>query len=120
MYIHGNVTLTVQDFDAAVRYYTDTLGFDLKARFGNDWAEVAVAGLTVGLHPAYEGAPTGTGIGKAAVGLEVADIAAGVTALQAKGVAFTTDIQDNGFLKIAHFADPEGNPLYLTQVAGGQ
>ena len=117
MYTGGNVTVMVKDFDAAVRYYTDTLGFELKARFGNEWAEVAAPGLTVGLHPAHEGAATG--MGQASLGLQVADIAAAVAALQAKGVGFTTGIQDKGYIQIAYFADLEGNALYLTQAGGG-
>ena len=115
MYISGNVTVMVRDFEGAVRFYTDALGMDLRMRAGMDWAEVGVPGLTIGLHHAsYDLGPAG---GHGSIGLQVDDIDATVALLRSRGVQ-PSDIEDNGFLKIAHFHDPEGNPLYVTQLAG--
>jgi len=51
LYSESQVTLMVPDMDAAVRFYTETLGLHLKARYGNEFAVVEAPGLTIGLHP---------------------------------------------------------------------
>jgi catechol 2,3-dioxygenase-like lactoylglutathione lyase family enzyme len=38
MFSSGNVTLYVSNIDAAVRFYSDTLGLKLAYRFGDHWA----------------------------------------------------------------------------------
>ena len=57
----GNATVYVSNMDAAVQFYTETLGLTLTNRFGNHWATLETgtcywthgeAGLTIGLHPA--------------------------------------------------------------------
>lgn len=40
----------VQDFDRAVRFYTETLGLKLLTRYGNDWAEVQGAERSMAAH----------------------------------------------------------------------
>ena len=45
----------VQDMDRAVKFYTETLGFPLKVRFGNNWAEVDAGSISIGLHPTEDG-----------------------------------------------------------------
>ena len=77
MYISGNVTVMVRDFEGAVRFYTDVLGMDLRMRGGMDWAEVGVPGLTIGLHHAsFDLGPAG---GHGSIGLQVDDIDAALT-----------------------------------------
>ncbi len=56
----GNATVYVSNMDAAVQFYTETLGLTLTNRFGQSlgdardgpcyWSEEG-AGLTIGLHP---------------------------------------------------------------------
>ena len=47
----SNITVMVTNMDAAVRFYTETLGMTLKSRYGNNWADVEGPGIAIGLHP---------------------------------------------------------------------
>jgi catechol 2,3-dioxygenase-like lactoylglutathione lyase family enzyme len=116
MFQTGNVTVMVGDFDRAVRFYTETLGLDMRYRAGNHWAEIATAGLTIGLHEAGEHGPRPGAQGALSIGLQVADIAGAMADLEGKGIPFGQVVED-GPIKLAHFSDPDGNPLYLCQVS---
>lgn len=112
MYTNGNLTLLVRDFDAAIHFYHEQLGLNLRVRYDNDWAEVEAPGLTIGLHAAED---TGEASSRASIGLQVADIEEAVASLRDRGVEFPGDIEDNDHLRIIHLHDPEGNGVYLTQ-----
>lgn len=113
MFKKGNVTLMVSDFERAVTFYTQTLALPLTERYGNEWAEVSLSGLTIGLHPAGETTPEA---GTSSVGLEVDDIDAAVAALKAKGVSFEAEIRDSEMIRIIPFKDPDCHTLYLAQL----
>jgi len=113
----GNATLYVSDMDRAVRFYVETLGFKLRARYGDHWAEVdAGGGLVLGLHPESPHAPKPGTLGAMSIGLDVNQpIAEVVQVLENRGVRFQGPVKDQGYIKIAYFADPDGNPLYLAE-----
>jgi catechol 2,3-dioxygenase-like lactoylglutathione lyase family enzyme len=119
----GNATLLVADLDRAVRFYVETLGFKLRVRDGlpKDRAEVdAGGGLVLGLHVASEqrGPRPGTQ-GSIAIGLEVNQpIDEVVQVLANRGVAFQGPVREDGAVKVALFADPDGNSLYLAEPYG--
>jgi catechol 2,3-dioxygenase-like lactoylglutathione lyase family enzyme len=114
----GNATLLVSEMDRAVRFYVETLGFKLRARFGDDWAEVdAGGGLVIGLHRARGSGPKAGDPGSISVGLEVNQPIAEVVAVLAnRGVGFHGPVKEDGPVKIAFFGDPDGNALYLAEV----
>ncbi len=98
----GNATVYVANMDAAVRFYTGTLGLTLTNRFGNHWATLESgpsywsehgARLTIGLHPvssAHAAPGTAGGIG---YGLETYEPAERVMArLQERGTRITSEI----------------------------
>jgi catechol 2,3-dioxygenase-like lactoylglutathione lyase family enzyme len=119
----GNATLLVADLDRAVRFYVETLGFKLRVRHGppRDWAEVdAGGGLVLGLHPAPEaperGGPRPGVRGSISIGLEVNQpIDEVVQVLSNRGVVFQGPVRQDGPVKRASFADPDGNALYLAE-----
>jgi predicted enzyme related to lactoylglutathione lyase len=113
------LTIMVADMDRAVRFYTETLGAEMRFRAGNEWAEVVLAGLAVGLHPAGSHSSTGP-TGGLSVGLQVADMQAAIAALQARGVDFPNGAVPSGNLVLAHFSDPDGTPMYLFAYGGQQ
>ena len=118
MYTAANVTLMVADFNRAVSFYTDTLGLTLKARYGDDWAEVAAPGLTIGLHPASERGPSAIHAEGLSIGLGVTGIEQVMAELQAKGVRFAPPgLIDTGVQQLANFRDPDQTPLYLYEMA---
>lgn len=106
-------TLMVSNLDKAVRFYTKVLGFQLKVRDGEQWAEIAAPGLTIALHPVgLDGSarePSNLSIGFAVDNLDAAR-----RTLEAKGVDFS-GTRVNGAMRLAFFNDPDGTPLYLSQ-----
>jgi predicted enzyme related to lactoylglutathione lyase len=114
MYVGGSTTVMVKDFERAFRFYAETLGLDVKVRAGDHYAEVTAPGLTVGLHSALHGEPTGGSSG-VSIGLQVEDLDGAIAALTAKGVSFARVI-DAGDRRFAYFTDPDGNSLYLAQL----
>jgi catechol 2,3-dioxygenase-like lactoylglutathione lyase family enzyme len=117
--IHGgNTTIYVRDIDVSIRFYTDSLGLSLRMRAGDDWAEIdAGPGLVLGLHPAAPHTPPPGTRGSLAIGFNVTEsIEVVVRKLTARGVTFHGPIVDDEHVKLAFFADPDGNSLYLAQV----
>ena len=113
----GNVTVYVSDMGAAVRFYTEVLGLQLKERFGDHWASVdAGNGLVIGLHPATPEAGAGLA-GSIAIGFEATEpIAEVVDRLKARGITFRGGIVRDKAGQFAFFGDADGNPCYLYQM----
>jgi predicted enzyme related to lactoylglutathione lyase len=117
MFSSGNATIYVSDMDRSVRFYTEVLGLKLAQRFGNHWAAVEAGTLSIGLHPASNQMPAGRD-GSTMVGFEVeGSIEETVRTLQQKGVKFRGPINSDKAGKFAPFEDPDGNGLYMYQVA---
>ena len=118
MFRGGVVTIYVSDMERAVRFYSETLGFSLKERHGNNWATVdGGPGLTIGLHPATREIPAGRQ-GSIALGIYIdTPIEETVKRLTSRGASFPSGvIDDGGILSLAFFNDPDGNPLYLAEM----
>jgi len=118
MFSSGNVTLYVSNMDAAVRFYSETLGVKRANRSGDHWASFGVGkGLTIGLHPASAQMPAGRK-GSMSIGLELTgSIHDAVRALEAKGVKFHGPVSSDGKAgSFVSFEDPDGNLLYLAQL----
>ena len=116
MFLSGNVTVMVSDMDRAVRFYTEALAFKLATRYGNEWAQVEAAGLTIGLHPADKKAESSAGQGGLSIGLQVDRLGPAMETLKSRGVQFQPQVVEDKGIKLAFFSDPDGNPLYLCQV----
>jgi len=109
--------LEVADFDRAVAWYRDALGFELEYRLDDiAWGEVRthIPGVTIGIgesqEPKVEGGP--------ALTFGVTDIAAARTHLESLGTRFdgeTRFVADMVYL--ATFYDPDGNTFMLAQGA---
>ena len=106
----GLVTILVRDMDEAVAFYTSIVGFELKSRYGNEFAAVQGPGITIGLHPA-----NGSQSGKVSIGLSVDSLEEAMTALSGRGLHFAGDIVEDPPMRFAFFTDPNGVELYLAQ-----
>jgi len=117
MFYGGNVTVYVSNLDAAVRFYSVTLGLRLAYRFGDQFASVeAGKGLTIGLHPASANWPAGRK-GSMAIGLELdGSIPEAVRTLKSRGVRFEGEIHQDKSGSYAWFDDPDGNRLYIVEL----
>jgi catechol 2,3-dioxygenase-like lactoylglutathione lyase family enzyme len=118
--IHGgNTTIYVRDLEVSIRFYTKVLGLRLRMRAGDGWAEIdAGPGLVIGLHPPEPPHTPAPGTrGSIAIGLNVIeDIEAVRTQLEKHGVIFHGPTVEDEHVRLAFFADPDGNALYLAQV----
>jgi predicted enzyme related to lactoylglutathione lyase len=109
------ITLFVDDQDTALAFYTDSLGFEVRAdRAMGDhrWIEVAPAGAQTGivlLRP-FPGIPSGSTRG---IMLGVSDLDAVATRLRASGVEVSGPTE-RPWGREATFADPSGNGFVLS------
>ena len=102
----GMPTIFVSDIDAAVRFYTETLGLRLIQQYGPHFASIdAGQGVTIGLHPASANNPAGRS-GSITLGFMSSDpIRDSVATLKSRGVVFLSEVIDDGqlFLDLADF-----------------
>jgi len=105
-----NVTIMVKSMDTAIAFY-QTIGLTLKQRWGNHYAMVETAGLTIGIHP---GGDETAGSGTVSIGFMTPDIKEAKTLLENNYIAAT--YQEDGKSGIyLHFKDPDGTALYFVQ-----
>ena len=104
------INVMVTDMDRALDFYTNALDLTLANRYGNHYAEVDANGFIIGIHPGGDAANYGTNM---SIGLGVRNFDQNVEALEAKGIVFR--ITNDGYIRLAHFSDPDGNLLYLAE-----
>jgi catechol 2,3-dioxygenase-like lactoylglutathione lyase family enzyme len=141
-----HVGITVKDLDASIRFYHDVLGLQFSSE-PSPWFEGPGLGPAVGVPGAalrqvslllgdtilelleYKSPPSETSeplksnnVGASHVSFLVDDIEAKKTELEAQGITFfgPVNVVDEGVLagwRWVYFADPDGYPLELVQVA---
>lgn len=115
----GVTMFTVSDVDAAIEYYTGTLGFELRAdvRFGeqgeNRWVEVAPVGSTarLSLNPSMGPYQPGGG----SIGVQVEDVRGTHEELAARGVDLDPVMEAPGAPTLFMLRDPDGNHVAVTE-----
>jgi lactoylglutathione lyase len=120
----GVAMFTVADQDAAIAYYTDKLGWEVRSdsRFGENnemrWVEVAPPGSTarLALNPPMRGEPGG-----GAIGVETADVDGEYERLSSQdGVTIDTPpMSMGGAPKMFSVADPDGNYIWIVAAPAG-
>lgn len=119
----GVAMFTIADQDAAIGYYTETLGWELRADVpfgdedGNRWVEVAPPGSNarLALNP-----PMGEwGPGGGAIGVETPDVDAELERLQALGGVKTGELMggEGPVPRMFSIEDPDGNHIWVVQAA---
>ena len=141
-----HVGITVEDLDASIRFYHDVLGLEFLNE-PSPWFDGPELGPAVGVPGAalrqvslilgtttlelleYKSPPSDTtrplpsnNIGASHVAFLVDDIHAKKAELEARGIEFFSDVNvvDEGVLagwRWVYFADPDGYPLELVEVA---
>lgn len=121
----ASVAFVVRDYDEAIRYFVDMLGFGLAEDSdlggGKRWVRVAPPGGGVNLVLAVAvGDEQVDAIGKAAGGrvaffLEVDDFRATYDAMRARGVAFREEPRRETYGWVVVFADLYGNQWDLIE-----
>jgi catechol 2,3-dioxygenase-like lactoylglutathione lyase family enzyme len=117
----GVAMFTIADQDAAIRFYTETLGWELRADIpfgdegGNRWVEVAPPGSTarLALNP-----PMGEwGPGGSSIGVETPEVEAEYARAQAlEGVTVGEMMGGAGPVpRMFSIADPDGNHMWVVE-----
>ena len=100
----------VTDMGRALSFYTETLGLRLVNRYSDHYAEVDANGFMIGIHPGGEDSDYGNNM---SIGLGVFNFDDNVRMLKENGVDCT--ITADGYIRLAHFKDPDGNLLFLAE-----
>ncbi len=125
----ARITLVVPDYDGAIAFYRDSLGFelleDLDMGDGKRWVLLRPRGAreTALLIAKADGAEQAAAIGNQTGGrvaffLHTDDFARDHAAMLAKDVAFREEPRHEPYGTVAVFADPFGNLWDLLQPAG--
>ncbi|PYE29371.1 catechol 2,3-dioxygenase-like lactoylglutathione lyase family enzyme [Rhizobium sp. PP-F2F-G20b] len=125
----ASITLVVPDYDDAIAFYRDSLGFelleDLDMGDGKRWVVLQPRGAreTALLIAKADGAAQAAAIGNQTGGrvaffLHTDDFARDHAAMLAKGVAFREAPRHEPYGTVAVFADPFGNLWDLLQPGG--
>lgn len=112
----GNVTVMVSDMKRAIRFYSETLGLKLRVVYGDEWAEVGMPGLVIGLHPATHNSSENKG--NLSIGFTVENLGAVMKGFHERGVQFEPNVVDEEAVRLVFFSDPDQTPLHLCQVKG--
>ena len=111
---NSNITIMVKDMDRSVSFY-QSLGFALKNRWGNHYAQMTGPGLTIGLHPSNDGAAPGSG--NTSIGFTVDNFEEAGAFLQSLSIDAQSRSEEGG--QFLHFTDPDGTLLYFIKPKWG-
>lgn len=117
-----SVRYLVKDVDAAIRFYTESLGFELKQKFGPAMAIVAKEGLTLWLAGPQSSAAQAMPDGRKPESggwnrfvLQVDDLAGLVAKLKSQNIGFRNEIVKGPGGSQILCEDPSGNAIELFQ-----
>jgi catechol 2,3-dioxygenase-like lactoylglutathione lyase family enzyme len=126
----GHVALLVRDYDEAIAYFTDALGFDLvedtELEGGRRWVLVGPAGgrgtsllLARAATPEQEARIGGQAGGRVGFFLHTDDFRRDYEAMRARGVRFSEEPRREPYGTVAVFEDLYGNRWDLLERSAG-
>lgn len=107
----SNVTINVDDLEKSILFY-ESIGFTLKKRWGNYYAQITAPGIVIGLHPTTE-PRAHRNSGGLSIGFTTDDFEGTKTELNQLGIAIGERKEEGG--DFLHFSDPDGTALYFIQ-----
>ena len=111
----ANVTVNVKDMDQAVSFY-QSIGLELKNRWGNFYAQLTAPGITIGLHPTGNENIKGNS-GNVSIGFTTEDINETRSSLEKLSINFSERSEEGG--QFLNFSDPDGTALYFIKSKWG-
>jgi catechol 2,3-dioxygenase-like lactoylglutathione lyase family enzyme len=114
----GSALVYVSEMNRAIAFYTEVLGFKLRAQAGGDGAEIEAGnGLVISLQPASPPDTPAPGTAgainiKLTVSRPLEEI---VAVLSARGVSFNGPILDHEGVRVTSLSDPDDNGLLLAE-----
>jgi catechol 2,3-dioxygenase-like lactoylglutathione lyase family enzyme len=116
--VGGHAIVYVSNMDAAVRFYSESLGLKLTNRYGDQFATVEAGSLVIVLHPETRRTPQPGAKGSIVLGLVVDGAIDRVVArLGERGVGAVGEISRSGLRAHAVIEDPDGNVIFLWEEA---
>ena len=106
---HANVTIYVKNMDHSISFY-QSLGFTVKNRWGNDYAQLAAPGIEIGLHPGNEKRLKGNS-GNVSIGFVTDNLEETKSSLKDLSVEIAEASEEGGQFLL--FTDPDGTALYF-------
>ena len=100
----SNVTIMVKDIDRSISFY-QSIGFTLKNRWSNHYAQITAPGITIGLHPANGSSFSGSG--NTSIGFTVDNFDEVQSLLNALSIHIQKREEEGG--QFLHFVDPDGD-----------
>jgi catechol 2,3-dioxygenase-like lactoylglutathione lyase family enzyme len=107
----SNITIDVSNIEKSITFY-ESLGFTLKSRWGNNYAQIIAQGIVIGLHPNKE-INSAVGSGSVSIGF-TAENFEGIKE-ELNNVSVTTLERNEEGGQFLHFNDPDGVALYFTK-----
>jgi catechol 2,3-dioxygenase-like lactoylglutathione lyase family enzyme len=104
----SNITINVKSIDASVLFY-ESIGFTLKNRWGNYYAQLTAPGIVIGLHPSHDYNVNHSG--NVSIGFTTGSIDEAKSLLQSLSITVTDRNEEGG--QFIHFNDPDGTSLYF-------
>ena len=105
------VALPTQDWEAAKKFYGETLGLPFRKQWGEMPAgEFQAGNLTVALMQT-DAFGIDFGAHPGPIAFQVPDYDAARAELESRGVEFVSDTIDSGVCKQGYFRDPDGNSI---------
>src|SRR5262245_43443604 len=101
----SSLTIMVGNMDRSISFYK-SIGFTLKNRWGDHYAEIAAPGMVIGLHP---GGGERVGSGNTSIGFTTDKFEETSEALKALGIKVHERNEEGG--QFLHFEDPDGTQL---------
>lgn len=104
------INIMVSSINEAIEFYIDKLDLELVNRFGDHYAEIQAPDLLIGLHPRSSKTVYGNNL---SIGLGVINFDSTVEEMKSKGIELT--IEQDGWIRLAYFKDPDNNQLFLAE-----
>ena len=89
-----------------------SIGFQLKERWGQHYAQLAAADIIIGLHPTEKEKLSGNS-GNVSLGFTAPDFNAIKKEMETSGIPFEERKEAGG--RFLHFNDPDGTALYFIE-----
>jgi catechol 2,3-dioxygenase-like lactoylglutathione lyase family enzyme len=107
--LNTNVTINVKNINDSVKFY-EKIGFSLKQRWDNHYAQLSAPGIELGLHPSDVslGLSNREGI---SIGFTTKDFEKTKNELSKLEISVTERSEEGG--DFLHFNDPDGTSLYF-------
>jgi catechol 2,3-dioxygenase-like lactoylglutathione lyase family enzyme len=102
----SNVTIMVKDIGKSISFY-ESIGFAVKNRWGDHYAQLTAPGITIGIHPGVGY----TGSGNISLGFTTDNFEETKHHLSSLAIHTQTREEEGG--SFIHFADPDGTMLYF-------